>query len=835
MSLPSLSRRMRVRVPATSANLGPGFDCLGLALALYTTFELEVVPPSPAAGSPSLPPDAVLEYPPGLQLPPLEVGSSWGDDPAILQLPTDEHNLFYRSWISRLCTLGLAFPEVVSATVMVGLPPGRGLGSSATAVIGGILAAEAYAASADETAGGSRWFWQGRSRSDLVAAAVKLEHGHHADNVAAALLGGFVVAGRDERTGSWQAARLPVPGSLRATLFVPDLAMDTVAGRALLPRVYDRDDTVHNIGHTALLVAALAGNELSALGAAMDDRCHEPYRAEAFPPLPRFLAAARGAGAIGACLSGGGSSILALSTSGESADRIARSLQETAAEQQVSGRAVVVSIDRRGAQVSLGSGGSRSVRAERASRTGPAGATADPPKVRRIELGLRCPACGAGFPISRLDYRCGGCGEPLDLDQIGAGEAFAALFPFERRWDGGPRRDAGLDARFWRRRLDARLASLETLDRSGVWRFRELLPGLPPVGPGALVPVSRPEGQTNCYPAGREQDSGGHGRIGRMVGIDRLWIKHEGENPTGSFKDRGMTVAVSVARWLGARCVACASTGNTSASMAAYAAQAGLPAIVLLPEGKVASGKLSQAVAYGAEIREVAGDFDRAMEEVERLCQDEGCHLLNSLNPFRVLGQQTLALELLQQLSWEAPDWIVLPAGNLGNTTAVGRGLLLAYHLGLITRLPRIAAIQASGANPFYRSFLNGFGDLRPVEARTLATAINIGNPVSFRRASEVIQATCGVVAEVSDQEILRAKAIIDQAGIGCEPASAASIAGLLRLVEARIVGPTDQVVAILTGNLLKDPDSVQPARQALDQYWREAVSPGSGGARRYE
>jgi threonine synthase len=306
------------------------------------------------------------------------------------------------------------------------------------------------------------------------------------------------------------------------------------------------------------------------------------------------------------------------------------------------------------------------------------------------------------------------------------------------------------------------------------------------------------------------------------VGLDQLWIKHEGENPTGSFKDRGMTVAVSVARWLGATAVACASTGNTSASMAAYAAQAGLPSIVLLPEGKVASGKLSQAIAYGAQIRQIPGDFDRAMEEVERICRDEGCHLLNSLNPFRVLGQQTLALELLQQLSWQAPDWIVLPAGNLGNTTAVGRGLLLAHRLGLISRLPRIAAIQASGANPFYQSFQHGFAGLMPVEAHTLATAINIGNPVSFRRAREVILATAGVVAEVSDQEILRAKAIIDQAGIGCEPASAASIAGLLQLVDAGVVGHTDRVVAILTGNLLKDPDSVLPAQRAYHQYRRE-------------
>jgi threonine synthase len=699
----------------------------------------------------------------------------------------------------------------------VGLPPGRGLGSSATAVVGGILAAESYAA----------WPRQQMSRnpSDLVGDAVELEHGRHADNVAAALLGGLVVAGRDERTGSWRVARLPVPRGLRAVLFVPDMPMDTVAGRALLPSVYGRDDTVHNIGHTALLVAALAKRDLSALAAAMDDRCHEPYRAAAFPELPELLAAARGAGAVGACLSGGGSSTLALALR-DGAERVARALAEAAGALHVSGRVLIVSVDRHGAHGSPRSGSGPDRKRRRTSRRAQDGCLASgagmvvctPLSRAPIESGLRCPECGSRFPLSRLDYRCGTCGEPLDLLASGAGDEGSSLGapPAVPDWWGAGS-SAGL-----RRRLDARLGSREKLDQSGVWRFRELLLGLPPVATGQLAPVTRPEGATTCYPAGREQDAGGHGSIGQLVELDQLWIKHEGENPTGSFKDRGMTVAVSMARWLGATAVACASTGNTSASMAAYAAQAGLPAIVLLPEGKVASGKLSQAIAYGAQIRPVSGDFDRAMAQVEQICRDEGCHLLNSLNPFRVLGQQTLALEIAQQLSWDAPDWIVLPAGNLGNTTAVGRGLLLAYRYGLICRLPRIAAIQASGANPFYRSFLDGFADLRPVKAHTLASAINIGNPVSFRRAREVLRATRGVVAEVSDQEILRAKAIVDQTGIGCEPASAASIAGLLRLVRAGEIRHTDRVVAILTGNLLKDTASVQPSRQAYDQYREE-------------
>ncbi len=326
-----------------------------------------------------------------------------------------------------------------------------------------------------------------------------------------------------------------------------------------------------------------------------------------------------------------------------------------------------------------------------------------------------------------------------------------------------------------------------------------------------------PEGQTTCYAVGRDT-AGGQRRIGEFAAVDRLWVKHEGENPTGSFKDRGMTVGVSVAHWLGASAVACASTGNTSASMAAYAAQAGLPAIVLLPAGKVAAGKLAQAIAYGAEIRQIEGDFDQAMVDVERMCRDEGIYLLNSLNPFRILGQQSLAFEIAQQFSWDIPDWIALPAGNLGNTSALGMGLLRAFQLGLIAKLPRIAAIQATGANPFYSSYITHFEQFAPMHASTIATAINIGNPVSFLRACAVIQATQGVVAQVTDEEILRAKAVIDRSGLGCEPASAAAVAGVRQLVSSGIIQPTERVVAVLTGNLLKDPDAILLAREVAGQ-----------------
>ena len=402
---------------------------------------------------------------------------------------------------------------------------------------------------------------------------------------------------------------------------------------------------------------------------------------------------------------------------------------------------------------------------------------------------LACSNCHATYELTRTDYRCT-CGSPLDV-ALG---------------DLGSERD-GMQ---WRAHFDVRMRSLAAVDRSGVWRFRDLL--LPFAD---VVPVTRPEGWTNLYPVGTAQGAGGHGKIGAYAGLEQLWLKHEGENPTGSFKDRGMTVGVSIAKWLGATAVACASTGNTSASLASYAAQVGLPAIVLLPEGKVSTGKLGQAIAYGAEIRQIAGDFDRAMQDVERMCLEEGVYLLNSLNPFRILGQQSLAFEIAQQLGWDAPDWIVLPAGNLGNTSALGMGLMRAYALGIIDKLPRIASIQAAGANPFYTSYIADFADLKAMTAKTIASAINIGNPVSFERAKAVIRATNGIVAQADDHALLRAKAVIDRAGIGCEPASAASLAGVRQLVAAGVIRPDERVVAVLTGNLLKDPDAIALAQRA--------------------
>jgi len=309
--------------------------------------------------------------------------------------------------------------------------------------------------------------------------------------------------------------------------------------------------------------------------------------------------------------------------------------------------------------------------------------------------------------------------------------------------------------------------------------------------------ISRPEGNTPQYRSAR---------LSKWVGLDDLALKHEGENPTGSFKDRGMTVGVTQATQLGARAVACASTGNTSASLAAYGALAGLPVVIFVPEGKIAFGKLAQALAYGARTLQVKGDFDAAMQLVQQVCRELDIYLLNSINSFRVEGQKAIVLELLQQRGWEPPDWIVLPAGNLGNTSAFGKALYEAYQLGLISRVPRIVAVQAQGANPFYMSFVGGFKERYQVHAETIATAIKIGNPVSFRRAVRAIEWTKGLVTQVSDAEIMDAKAQVDAAGIGCEPASASSVAGLKKLVAEGVIRPGESAVAILTGHLLKDP-----------------------------
>ncbi|MET0396149.1 MAG: threonine synthase [Longimicrobiaceae bacterium] len=385
---------------------------------------------------------------------------------------------------------------------------------------------------------------------------------------------------------------------------------------------------------------------------------------------------------------------------------------------------------------------------------------------------LRCVECAAEYAGLEPRHRCD-CGGTLDVEH----DTSALRGPELRE--------------LWERRLGSRAP----LDRSGVWRFRELVLPLEPE-----FVATRQEGGTPLYDAPR---------VAAYAGLDALRLKHEGENPTGSFKDRGMTAGVSVARRLGMTRVACASTGNTSASMAAYAAAAGMEARVYIPEGKISYSKLAQALAYGARVVQVAGSFDDAMRRVEAVCADEGIYLLNSVNPFRIEGQKAIGFELLQDLGWEVPDWIVLPGGNLGNSAALWKGMRELHALGIIGRLPRIAVVQAEGASPLYDAWRSGAELVPAARPETLATAIRIGSPVSWRKSLRGVLATGGVVERVSDQEIMDAKAQVDAAGIGAEPASCATVAGIRRLAAAGTIRPDERVCAILTGHLLKDPDAV--------------------------
>lgn len=332
---------------------------------------------------------------------------------------------------------------------------------------------------------------------------------------------------------------------------------------------------------------------------------------------------------------------------------------------------------------------------------------------------------------------------------------------------------------------------------SGVWRFRQMLP---PIPDEAIV--TRWEGNTPLYVDQRLADYAGisHGTVR---------IKHEGHNPTGSFKDRGMTVGVSHAKAIGATLVACASTGNTSASLASYAAAAEMPAMVIIPEGKISAGKLAQTIAFGATVVQVEGDFDVALRMLRELSADGSVYLANSVNPFRPEGQKTIVFEMLDQLDWQVPDVIALPGGNLGNTSAFGKALSEAFQVGLIDRLPRLATVQAAGSAPFAAYYASGFDRYEPVQAETVATAIKVGDPASVERARRSIEHMSGWVVSVTDDELMDAKAMIDSIGIGCEPASATSLAGVRKLVASGDVARDASVVCVLTGNILKDTDAI--------------------------
>jgi threonine synthase len=405
---------------------------------------------------------------------------------------------------------------------------------------------------------------------------------------------------------------------------------------------------------------------------------------------------------------------------------------------------------------------------------------------------LRCFGCGVcirGDEAGSI-FRCKDCGDLFEVeypgwDLAGKGSATSAGRP------NTDRPNAGALKWLWRERK----TSGELLDHSGVWRFREMLPILESFGNA----VTLREGNTPLYHLPRTS---------RALGVDQVYAKHQGMNPTGSFKDTGMTSALSVAKERGYEWVACASTGNTSAAMAAYAARAGLKCLVLIPQGKIAWGKLAQSMDYGAVTCQLNTDFDGCVKVLSTIVQEAPIYLLNSVNPYRLEGQKTPALEIAEYFDWTVPDHILVPGGNLANSSALGKGLREMRALGLISRMPKISVVQAEEANPLVRSFAANDGTaLESMKATTRATAIRIGNPASWRKASKVIHETGGWCLDVTEAEIAVAKAELGREGIGSEPASAVTLAGLKKLVADGRVASSETVVLLLTGHTLKDSD----------------------------
>jgi len=401
--------------------------------------------------------------------------------------------------------------------------------------------------------------------------------------------------------------------------------------------------------------------------------------------------------------------------------------------------------------------------------------------VTSVASEFRCIGCGASPKSPTPTFRCADCDDLLEI-----------IYPGWKTEAGI--RAAGLNAASLKALWRQRRKSLIAADRSGVWRFRELLP---PIDPGRIITLR--EGNPPLYTLPR---------CSKNVGIPNLLALHQGMNPTGSFKDTGMTVAATFARHAEFQWVACASTGNTSASMAAFASHGGMCSLVLIPEGKVAWGKLSQALDYAAFTFQLRTDFDGCLRVLHEVVKRMPIYLLNSVNPYRVEGQKTAAVELLEQLDWQTPDHVIVPGGNLGNSSALGKAFLEMKDLGFISNLPRISIIQAEGANALVRTVHEAGGKkLISVHAETAATAIRIGSPASWKKAVRILEATGGTVEEVSEAEIAVAKAEIGADGIGCEPASAVTLAGLKKLVWRGFVKPRETVVLILTGHALKDPE----------------------------
>jgi threonine synthase len=432
----------------------------------------------------------------------------------------------------------------------------------------------------------------------------------------------------------------------------------------------------------------------------------------------------------------------------------------------------------------------------------------------------RCifPECSAICAVDETHFVCPRCGGLLDVAYDWSRlSPPKSLRDFEAKWSD----------------------RANPLNFSGVWRFRELLPF---AQPDQVLTIG--EGQTILQRA----DS-----VAGYAGIQPgyLFLQYEGMNPSGSFKDNGMTAAFTHARMVGARRAACASTGNTSASLAVFCSATGLMrAIIFIGSGKISYGKLAQALDHGALTVQIAGDFDDAMQRVQQVAQRLGIYLVNSINPFRLEGQKTIMYRVLEALRWEVPDWIVVPGGNLGNVSAFGKAFSELAELGLIERLPRLAIINAAGANTFFQLYeryglrwnqgrldnqiVNGYYgglDAERIRAATIASAIEINRPVNLPKALRALERCGGVVREVSDQEILDAKAKVGAGGLGCEPASAASVAGARKLRSEGVIEPGERVVCILTGHQLKDPTATVAYHSTDQKTFNEVL--GQRGVRR--
>jgi threonine synthase len=409
--------------------------------------------------------------------------------------------------------------------------------------------------------------------------------------------------------------------------------------------------------------------------------------------------------------------------------------------------------------------------------------------------------CGRKYSIYEVVYRCEECGGLLDVQH-----------------DTESLKDRSADE--WKQLFDRRARTNDWPYGSGVWGKKEWV--CPQLEDDNIV--SMYEGHSNVFWASK---------LGEEIGVEDLWIKLCGNSHTGSFKDLGMTVLVSVVQQMIAdgisiKAVTCASTGDTSAALAAYAAAAGIPAIVLLPRGKVSIEQLIQPIANGATVLSLDTDFDGCMQIVQRLSEDPSIYLANSLNSLRIEGQKTVAFELVQQFDWQVPDWVVIPAGNLGNVSALGKGFLLMKELGLIENLPRIACAQAQNANPFYLSFQSGFDQLRPVIAKpTLASAIQIGNPVSYERAVKTIQAFDGLVEQVSEDELANAAARADRTGSYACPHTGVALAALFKLVDKGVIQRDQRVIVISTAHGLKfSRFKVDYHRQVLESVVEQYPNP---------